>query len=214
MMTSVICHVQCWSWTLWWCHSFATWEKNLPMSTQEKIPKRRGLGSGSREGGRRCFHVTKLWHHYNVIGHLILEPCWSSNDTNVTECVLPGYSSLFSLFLFGRHRVADRWKLFYFPLAATGRYRETAAAAEMWRPGWMERCCLVLSEVICFLQTFQHAAERAVEQFKVSRFQTTVSIQFTDWHTDLVTCRAFLWEKGEIQINIHYFMHFCFRPYI
>lgn len=42
----------------------------------------------------------------------------------------------------------------------------------------MERCCLVLSEVICFLQTFKDAAERAVEQFKVSRFQTNVTIQF------------------------------------
>lgn len=31
--------------------------------------------------------------------------------------------------------------------AATGGSRGTAAVEEMWSPGWMERCCLVLSEV-------------------------------------------------------------------
>lgn len=70
----------------------------------------------------------------------------------------------------------------------------------------MERCCLVLSEVISFLQTLKDAAE-LWNSSRCHVSKQTLPSSFTHWHTDLVTCGGFV---GEIQINILYFKHFCF----
>lgn len=47
-----------------------------------------------------------------------------------------------------RLRVLLRKETCPVPVSATERYQATAAGEEMWNPGWRERCCPVLLEVM------------------------------------------------------------------